>query len=206
MYKPADGHRGQGVKVFNLTGDRKSVFDKISSLREGVVEAYLVQHHALSELAPGSVNTIRIVTLSSNDWPVTKDGKMMDIAYASLRIGEGKAVVDNFHSGGMVACLDLETGEVVTDATDQEGNVFKKHPMTGTVIRGTRVPFFKEAVEMVKDAVMSRRLQGYLGWDIAVTEDGPELIEINNQPGIVLLQTPYAPEHKGMKYVLEKYL
>lgn len=207
IYKPLDGNRGKGVEAFDINRENaKEVYAELQKLPAGVVEQYVVQHHTLSELAPSSVNTIRIVALVSKSKPVTKDGKHVDIAYAALRIGGGTSIVDNFHSGGMVAAIDLESGELVTDAADMEGNVFKTHPLTGTVIKGFKIPFFKEAVEMVMDACENSGIEGYLGWDIAITENGPVLIEINLRPGVVLLSTPYIAEKKGMKHVMEKYM
>lgn len=207
FYKPLGGHRGQGIKDYRRPEEGwAKTYEEITKLPPGVVEQYITQHPDLSILAPSSVNTVRIVTVSSNVNPVTEDGKMRDIAYASLRIGGGTSFVDNFHSGGMVANIDLETGILVTDATDQEGNVFKRHPKTGIRIKGFKVPFFSEAVEMVKDAIEKKNIQGYLGWDIAITEKGPVLVELNLAPGVVLISTPYAPEHKGMKYIADRYL
>lgn len=207
IYKPRRGSRGQGVEAFDITPrTAKSVFLKLAALPEGVVEQYVVQHPAMSSLSPASVNTIRIVTVASNEHPVTQDGKMMDVAYAALRIGGGTSIVDNFHSGGMVAAIDLETGELVTHAADMDGNVFTKHPLTGTVIKGFKIPYFKEALAFVKDAHANGNVNGILGWDIAIAEDGPVLIEINLKPGVVLLTTPYIAEKKGMRHVMEKYL
>lgn len=207
IYKPLDGNRGKGVEAFEINRENaKEVYDQLKLLPEGVVEQYVVQHHTLSELAPSSVNTVRIVALVSKSKPVTPDGKKMDIAYAALRIGGGTSIVDNFHSGGMVAAIDLESGKLVTDAADMDGNVFKEHPLTGKVIKGFEIPFFKEAVDMVKDACENSGIEGYLGWDIAITENGPVLIEINLRPGVVLLSTPYISEKKGMKHIMEKYM
>ncbi len=207
IYKPLDGNRGKGVEAFEIDeSNAAEVYEKLKVLPEGVVEQYVIQHHSLSELAPASVNTLRIVSISSNKEPVTEDGSKMDIAYASLRIGGGTSIIDNFHGGGMVAVVDLETGKLVTDAADMDGNVFKKHPLTGVEIKGFTVPYFKEAISMVKEAQAKSKIDGYLGWDIAITEDGPVLIEINLRPGVVLLTTPYIAEKKGMKYLMEKYM
>lgn len=207
IYKPLAGNRGKGVEAFDVNEENiKEVYETLLPFPEGVVEQYVVQHPEVSKLSPSSVNTIRVVTVSSNTQQVTPDGKMMDIAYAALRIGGGKSIVDNFHSGGMVAAIDLETGELVTDAADMEGNVFEKHPATGTVIKGFKIPYFAEVLELVKDACVKNKVEGYLGWDIAVTENGPVLIEVNVVPGVVLLSMPYVAERKGMKYVMEKYV
>lgn len=207
IYKPLSGNRGKGVEAFDLNADRMNeVYDVLKTYPIGVVEEYVVQHPEMLRLCPSSVNTIRVVTFSSNTKPVTKDGKMWDIAYSSLRIGGGSSIVDNFHSGGMVSNIDLDTGKLITNAADMECNVFTHHPVTGVEIKGFKIPYFKETLEMVKEAVTENKLEGYLGWDIAIAEHGPILIEVNAQPGIVLLSTPYAEQKKGMKYVLAKYL
>ncbi len=207
IYKPLDGNRGRGVEAFDIDRENaKEVYDQLITYPDGVVEQYVVQHPQVSQLSPDSVNTVRMVTISSNTKDITADGKRVDIAYAALRIGGGKSIVDNFHSGGMVAAVDLETGKLVTDAADMEGNVYKEHPMTGTVIKGHQIPYFEEAKAMVLDAITKNKVEGYLGWDVAITEDGPVLIEVNVIPGVVLLSMPYVAEKKGMKYVMEKYM
>ena len=207
IYKPLDGNRGKGVEAYNISEENADeVYNELITFPAGVVEQYVVQHPAMSTLSPASVNTLRIVTISSNTQQVTPDGKKMDIAYVALRIGGGTSIVDNFHSGGMVAAVDLETGKLATSAADMDGNVFEKHPMTGTVIKGFQVPHFQEAIDMVKKACTEKNIEGYLGWDVAITEEGPMLIELNVVPGVVLLSMPYVSERKGMKKVMEKYL
>lgn len=207
IYKPLDGNRGRGVEAFDLNAETlREVYDVLRTYPAGVVEQYVVQHPEMLKLCPSSVNTIRVVTFSSNSAPVTKDGKYFDIAYASLRVGGGNSIVDNFHSGGMVSNIDLETGKLITDAADMECNVFTHHPVTGVEFKNFQVPYCKEALEMVTKAVTEKKLEGYLGWDVAIAEDGPILIEVNDRPGVVLLSTPYAAQKKGMKHILAKYL
>ena len=207
IYKPVRGSKGNGVQIFDIDNNRvKSVYEELIDLPKGVVEECVVQHSDLSGLSPTSVNTVRIVSVSSMTHPVTSDGKYMDIAYAALRIGGTGAIVDNFHSGGMVAAIDMNTGELVTDAADEEGNVYHQHPATGKPIRGFKVPYFKEALELVNEAIIRKKTEGLLGWDIAITENGPVLIEVNLKPAVVLLSMPYVAEKKGMKHVMDKYL
>lgn len=207
IYKPIAGNRGKGIKAFEISDNNiRDVYDELQSYPEGVVEAFVSQHSELRKLFPDAVNTVRLVSISSNKKSVTSNGKKMDIAYAALRIGNGTSVVDNFHSGGMAAAIDIETGRLVTDAADMNGNVFSSHPVTGTQIKGFCVPYFEEAVKMVEDAISKNGIEGYLGWDIAISEDGPVLIEVNVSPGVVLLSMPYAAEKKGMKHLMEKYI
>lgn len=205
IYKPVGGNCGKGVSAYDIDEDNiEDVYRELHDFPAGVVEQYLVQHPELSSLAPDSVNTVRVVTVSSKDFPVNESGDHFDIAYAALRIGGEESVVDNFHSGGMVAAVNLKTGKVITNAVDMKGKVYRKHPATGKKIRGFMIPEFQAVLDMAKAACGD--LEGYLGWDIALTEKGPVLIEVNTKPAVALLQMPYVPKRKGMKHVMEKYL
>lgn len=207
IYKPIHGNRGKGVEAFYINKENiEPVYEELAALPEGVVEEFVRQHPEMNRLCPESVNTLRIVTVSSKTKQVTPDGKHLDLAYVALRIGGGKSVVDNFHSGGMVAAVDVETGMIVTDGADMEGNVFVTHPTTGCRIKGFEIPFFKEAMEMVLEACESKSVEGYIGWDVAISETGPTLIEVNVRPGVVLLSTPWTTVNKGMRSVMKKYL
>ena len=207
MYKPIAGHRGYGVEAIYLNADTmKKTYERLASYPEGVVEAFIKQHPEMCSLSPTSVNSLRFVTFSSNSVPVTPDGKMVDIAYSIVRFGRAGAIVDNLHSGGMVANVDLETGCLATDGADRNGRLWIKHPDTGVTIKGFKVPYFEEARAMVLDAIATRKVEGYIGWDIAISEDGPMLLEVNDRPGSDGLQTAPAQRKKGMKYVMEKYM
>jgi len=208
IYKPIEGIGGHDICIFELNNKNMvEVFSKLVMMPKGVVEEYVIQHPEMNRLCPTSVNTLRIVTMSSKTKPVTADGKYVDIAYGALRIGGGTDVVDNIHSGGMAASVDLATGELITDATNKQGDTFIVHPMTGAKIKGFKIPYFEEAIQMIKDICAKDGVEGNLGWDICITETGPALIEANRYPGVVLLVAPNVAERKGMmKHVFEKYL
>lgn len=207
MYKPIAGHRGYGVEAIYLTPETmKDIYDRLATYPEGVVEAFIKQHPEMCKLSPTSVNSLRFVTFSSNSKPVTADGKMMDIAYSIVRFGREGAIVDNLHSGGMVANVDLETGCLSTDGADRNGDMWTTHPDTGVTIKGFKVPYFEEAREMVKEAIATRKVEGYIGWDIAISENGPMLLEVNDRPGSDGLQTAPAQAKMGMKFLMDKYM
>ena len=207
MYKPIAGHRGYGVEAIYLTPETmKDIYDRLVTYPEGVVEAFIKQHPEMCKLSPTSVNSLRFVTFSSNTVPVTPDGKMMDIAYSIVRFGREGSIVDNLHSGGMVANVDLETGCLATDGADRNGDLWVTHPDTGVTIKGFQIPYFEEAREMVKDAIATRKVEGYIGWDIAISENGPMLLEVNDRPGSDGLQTAPAQAKQGMKFLMEKYM
>jgi len=197
LYKPSNnGNSGSGIEVFDLTDGCEEAYNRISTLPRGIVEGYLVQHEEMNRLYPYSVNTIRVAS-------ICHDGKV-EIPYAILRVGANKSFVDNFTTGGMVADMDLETGKARTDAVDVHGKCFELHPDTQVPIKGFEVPYFKEGLEMVRRA--GRDVNGYIGWDVAITEEGPVLIEGNVDPGNRLLQMPHIPEKRGMAHVMRQFL
>lgn len=198
MYKPLSASCGSGITILPLGDEMKSTYDKIMDLPIGIVEGVLVQHPEMSKFSKNAVNTIRLISIN--------DGNDVNVIYGAFRMAGGDAVVDNFHNGGVLAILDTETGKVITDAIDLSGHFYEKHPATGEVIKGFQVPYWTEITEMIKKAGKIVDGVGYVGWDIAVTEKGPVLIEGNTAPAPNVLQLPFAKEHKGMRYVVEKYL
>ena len=207
IYKPAKGLQGKSVMAFAVDPSNiDSVYEQVASLPVGVVEEYVVQHPKMSAMCPSSVNTIRVCTISSYSKPVSKGGNYLEIPYATLRVGNGMAVVDNFHSGGMAAAIDLKTGKLVTNGANEEGETFEKHPVTGVTFKGFEIPFFAEAIDFVKEMCEKKRVEGYIGWDIAITEDGPVMIEVGSSPGAVLLTAPYIDEKCDTMHIMEKYL
>lgn len=207
FYKPMKSHWGLGAQAFVVNDETiDSVYDETMALPEGVVEEFVVQHDEMNRLSPTAVNTVRIVTISSKDKPVKKDGKKADIVYAMIKMGGATGCVDNLHGGGLGAAVDLETGEIITPAISDFVVPHIYHPVTGTKIPGFKIPLFQEVKELAMRTIDELGLEGYLGWDIAVTNKGPVIIEINATPGVTLLQLPYVPEKKGMKHVFDDYL
>lgn len=205
MYKPLDSSGGNGIEVFHLKDEAmEDIYKKLVSLPEGIVEQYVIQHHEMQKLSLKSVNTIRIVTIRTSEEIEGVEKNKVNFVYAGVRMGQGDSYVDNLHSGGMIAILDLETGKIMTNGANHENRVYETHPDTGTVIKGFTIPFFEEAKAMIE--VAGKDLDGFIGWDVAITEEGPILIEANGSPGADGLQIPFVPERKGVRYMIEKYL
>lgn len=205
VYKPNYGFQARGVQVIYFNGDMRGVYDKVMSFAIGVVEEIIKQHPDMKKLSPESVNCLRIVSVSSKNGTVLPDGTKSDIAYVSLKIGRNGNIVDNVIAGGMVANVDIETGIVVTHGINHDLQVIENHPDTGTPIKGFKIPYFKEALELVHRVIKEKELSGLIGWDMAIGENGPEIVEPNFGPAASLLQDPYYPTGEGMKYRMEKY-
>ncbi len=133
------------------------------------LEQVIVQSKEMAALNPSSVNTIRVMTCNIEDDP--------QIFFCSVRVGNNGAVVDNFHSGGMSAVVDNDTGVVTGPAMDKAMNRFERHPSTGVVFKGFQIPRWEEVKAMVYDACRMHPEMTVIGWDVAITEEGPLLIE-----------------------------
>jgi len=206
VYKSAAVSGGSGIEIFSLKENNfEEVFRTTSEYREGIIEEYIVQHPDMEKLSLNSVNTIRVVTIKTDKDIHGTEKNKNNVIYCALRCGMGGSYVDNLKIGELVAIVNKETGIVETDAVDNRNNVYEKHPDTGVVFKGYQIPMFKEIISLVEEASQDIQ-EAFLGWDIAITADGPVLVEINSNPGASLLQAPYLPMHKGMKSLFEKYL
>ena len=82
-----------------------------------------------------------------------------------------------------------EKGIIYKPAIDKKGKIYIEHPVTNTKIEGFQIPYFKEAIKMVKDASKVVPQVGLVGWDIAITNKGPVMIEGNQLPGYDIYQS-----------------
>ncbi len=199
--KPLADACGRGVEKLKKADfpDIKAMYEHLLSLDCGLLEEVIVQHERLSHIYPCSVNTYRIVT-------VRTEGQG-HVIYAFIRIGNGGRFVDNLNAGGMTAPIDLETGCIQHVAYDKDGIYYDRHPMTGTEFVGYALPFWKESLEMCLAATAIVPELGYVGWDIAVSHSGPQLIEGNYFPGHDILQLPpHVPDRIGMLPQFRKYV
>ncbi|WP_223172508.1 sugar-transfer associated ATP-grasp domain-containing protein [Microbacterium sp. NIBRBAC000506063] len=129
----------------------------------------------MAALYPDSVNTVRMITYRD---PAEK----LHVIASVLRIGNG-AVIDNFASGGMFTMLD-DDGVALYPGVDKQSNIYREHPVTGTPIQGLHVPHYQKVVELVADAATRLPTIPYVGWDIAITQEGPALIEANHNSSV----------------------
>jgi hypothetical protein len=123
---------------------------------------------------------------------------------ARLRI-TNDSFVDNLAAGNIAAAIDLDTGKVYgsgvySDITKED---VEKHPITEVSIIGFQIPYWKETIEMVTKAALLHPENRSIGWDVAVTNNGPELLEGNHNWCKLLWQLPVK---KGLKKELEKFI
>lgn len=176
--KPLNGTHGDGV--IKIKPDKKT-YKKLMKEKLFLVEEVVEQIDEMKKLNPNSVNTIRIITLNEND--------KCTIIVASLRIGN-KNIIDNFNGGGMVVPINMKTHTIEFPAVDRNGRVYHKHPVTKTSIVGFKIPQFDEVEKLVLEASKMIPQVAYIGWDVALSINGPCLIEGNEFPSHDLYQLP----------------
>lgn len=180
--KPIDGIQGKGAFSFKSISGKPYVNDKlvewvdVPAFFSGnyMVQQVIEQHDTLSKLHPSSVNTIRIITVHC-----PKEGyKAMAM---SLRVGTASRKVDNWASGGVVVKVDPLTGRLSGPGYFKpgKGGLVRQHPDTCIDLDGYQLPYIEKAIEMCLAAHTCVPLHS-VGWDIAILEDGPILIEGND--------------------------
>jgi hypothetical protein len=123
-----------------------------------------------------------------------------EILYAAIRIGNGTSEVDNFHKGGMGVAINTKDGKLKGNAIDKDLNEYKKHPVTGTYFNKFEIPYWKETKKLVLDAAKVNQNIKVVGWDVAITKNGPVLVEGNRRPGFDLVQVLSKKGRKDIIY------
>lgn len=181
MSKPYDGLGGADVKkeYSKDINDKKAYFDHAIENRI-FLEELVVQHHDLNVLCDKSVNTMRIITFNDHGKP--------RIIWLALRVGNGINSIDNFHAKGMGVNIDINTGKLIGNAIDKDLNEYTEHPTSHVKFDGFQIPCFEEAKELVLKASLESDKILVVGWDVAISEDGPIIIEGNRRPGFDIVQ------------------
>lgn len=183
VVKPDRGSLGKDVMLLEYTDDTaaREYFRSIAPDAHTVCEEFICQHSVLNTLNPYSVNTIRITSL-------LVDGEV-EILSATLRCGAGAdSITDNLSKGGIGAQIDIETGIICAYGKDFAMNSYSHHPVSGVQIVGLQIPNWERAVAYVKQAHKRVPQCTLYGWDIAITEDGADIVEANSKPGIRNIQ------------------
>lgn len=218
--KPQRGSQGEGFYKFSYHNGKYYLNHKESSKDEVyeilnneesqyLITEYIQMHSSLKKIYDGAVNTLRIIVFK-------KDGKTPEIGNAYMRFGSSKTgAVDNMGAGGMFVQVDIETGRFHNGKIITENNILpcSHHPDTGELIEGI-LPNWDIVKQGVIDLSYAMPQLEYLGFDVAISEDGMKLPEINRAPGYPKIEkfTPltndyllYKLEQKRKKYNVTHY-
>lgn len=174
VFKPKDGSGGVGIKVIDKKdySNIEELATELRSMSDGVIEQWIRQHETMSAPYPDAVNCIRVATLYRN-------GECHFLG-AVFTLGYNHEKIANSFQGALFGLINIETGEVISDLCNYSDQLFKEHPDTGFVARGFKVPYWQEVLDLTARAAAVVPEVGYVGWDVAIAENGPVLIEGNS--------------------------
>ncbi|MBN4085100.1 hypothetical protein JYT89_02025 [Flavobacteriaceae bacterium AH-315-B10] len=186
--KPIQGGKGFGIILLN----KATIQEQSSQVLEALInnsyihQEVVIQHSEVNMIHNKTINTIRIETF------IDKKGEI-HILGAFMRFGSGDSVIDNVNRGGLFVYVNIEEGKLYKKALTsliKGARVCDKHPDSGFVFEDFKIPYFDEALTLVKYA--SSLLPSYIhGWDIAITQHGPTIIESNHKPAMLYSEFSY---------------
>ena len=174
---------------------------RLEGRRGWIIQPAVSNHRDLTEiLSPTALGTVRAIT-----W---LQGDRVEVLKCVLRIPTGSNQADNFAhgaSGNLVAPIAPSTGKlgmarasrskVWPDMMDVD-----RHIDSNRVITGHPLPYWSELIELVCRAQRSLPDLKTLGWDVAITDDGPVIVEANSTYDVDLVQVAH---RQGLRTALQ---
>ena len=194
--KPVRGQGGQdsfairhqvGREIEFLDGTREETHLFAERLfaehRAGMVmQDFVRQHPDLTAVCGEVVGTVRLFTF----W----EGRDIHVIDAAWKIPTGGGMADNLGYGSFIGQVDVGSGRVgtVRVAVAPGADSVTHHPVSGAELTGLALPHWQAAKDVCCQA--ARLLYGMplVGWDVAIGENGPVLIEANSIPGLEAVQ------------------
>lgn len=142
-------------------------------------------HSSLRTVIGDRLGTARTVVLNGQAGP--------EVFACGFRIPVGNSMTDNFRygeAGNMLARINISDGSVrdVIAATGLDFRLAVSHPDVGAPFDNMQLPDWNEAVRIVQAGARVFSGLPIQGWDVAFTEEGPRLVEVNSTGAVQLLQ------------------
>jgi hypothetical protein len=209
--KPVDGWGGTGViradaaaGTFRYGGESHTL-DELGKVLKGkiwVVQKEVKQHPEINRISPKTVNTMRIITILKDHKPV--------FLTSTMRLAAGDSIVDNWDKGSISVGIDYATGTLMADGYLKPKGLkigkCLKHPDTNIELKGFVIPFYKEAVDMCLNGHEYHYGTFMVGWDVAITPEGPIIIEVNCEPTLHAQQLAHGGLRRQIKEIEASYI
>lgn len=177
-YTDEDGHQTDLAGVIEA-------LKKSSSKIPMLVQPWLENHAAISDLALDSLITIRVVTCIN-------ETREPEVTLAMLRLlAKLEPQWQDLPDGEYAAPIDLASGEMGLFTGDNFKTShlrYERHPITDAPIKGRILADWDliKKTAISAHAVFSHR--SIIGWDIALTSRGPVVLEGNSNLDVMFLQ------------------
>lgn len=181
--KPNKGEQGKGVMKIQAS-DKEAIAKFMKKRFEDVylLEECLENVSSIAQINPSSLNTIRATTF------IDAEGNP-HILSIILRVGAPGEHVDNWGAGGVGYSFDIETGICDRKGLDKKNRSYIFHPGSNIKMVGFELPNYDELKKYVLKLVGVVPKAWYVGWDIAITPNGYDLIEMNCPAGHDMFQS-----------------
>lgn len=169
---------------FYITGKKateEELIQLLKSLNHYLVTEFITNHEALRNIWPEATNTLRVIMANVEQEPV--------VLRTFIRFGNKKSNgVDNAHSGGggLMSVVDEDTGKIMfTFTLDAEGYATRitNHPDSGASFDIT-IPHWDMVIDTCHKICRSYPELRYWGLDVAITDEGFKILEINSLSGL----------------------
>ncbi len=138
-----------------------------------IIEKALIQHPFFDNYCDSAVHPIRFVTY------ITNSGNVQILAI-QLKMARKGSPIANIATSNLGAKVEFDGTLSCARSLHHDGIItFENHPDTGYPVRGQKIPHFDKAIEIARLAQSKIPFLRTIGWDIAITEKGPVIIEGN---------------------------
>lgn len=189
---------GKGTRLVDINSvniTEKDYFRQLIESGKYLLEERVVQSNVMARFNKSSVNTIRCITFTTNNG--------VEVPYCFMRAGRNGSFVDNGGSGGLLIGVDPHDGTVFSDGYDEYKSKYIAHPDTGIKFKGCKIPEWNNLINLCKSAAEQEKEIGYLSWDLAHTDSGWVVIEVNEVGQFI---GPQIVMRKGIKEELTEYM
>jgi hypothetical protein len=134
----------------------------------------LKPHVMIEEMCGARLSTVRVLVALTAQGP--------EILRCMWKIPAGRNVADNFwRAGNILAAIDTETGRVqrAVQGTGPEQVWIDRHPDTEIPIQGAVLPDWETLKKLAVVGALSIPQLRLQAWDVAMTDRGPVLLELN---------------------------
>jgi len=192
--KPSDCGSG-GKDIFALRRFNGKFYDSSNKifdykyiqgikLSDWIIQEGIENSKDISSIYKYSTNSFRVLT-----YFVPNQGAK--VLYCILKFGNNKAITDNAHTGGVYVRVDTKTGFLDEIAYDENLFEYKEHPLTRTTFKGNRIKNIEKVVKTAELLGNKFPMLTFVGWDIALTDNGTVVLEGNSSPGLTIIQRTY---------------
>lgn len=194
VFHKCDGSmNGKGVSRLDTAS---LTADALSALPNGCLQRPIRQHAFFDRMTRNSLGTIRVLTLRNGRGDIEVRGHF-------LRVGLDAELWVAAKGGVRIGILNSD-GDLAFKGRLSDQTEVTAHPDSGFRFEGARIPHFGEALEFCKSLHERSPHMRFVGWDVAINEQGePELIEWNGTPGIGLVEGTIGPCFRDLHW--ERY-